>query len=130
MRRIPLGRFWRQFAPRLVPRPLQDRTLTPSWLKMSMQGSVLGLLKIGNQSKTTLLNLDRYFWPSKNGLQKGVRKKRENVMKKRCKIRCFLMAQNDVWRYTLRLFHTFGLFEKSKKSMEKGTPKVIVGAER
>ena len=26
-----------------------------------------------------------------------------------------MMAQNHVWRYTLRLFHTFGLFEKSGK---------------
>ena len=25
------------------------------------------------------------------------------------------MAQNHVWRYTLRLFYTFGLFEKHPK---------------
>ena len=25
------------------------------------------------------------------------------------------MAQNHVWRYTLRLFHTFSIFEKSRK---------------
>ena len=58
------------------------------------------------------------FWvrlaqgPSKNNLQKGVRKKHENLMKDRCKNGCFLMARNHVWHYTLRLFHTFALFEK------------------
>ena len=25
------------------------------------------------------------------------------------------MAQNHVWRYTLRLFHTFSVFEKDRK---------------
>ena len=25
------------------------------------------------------------------------------------------MARNHVWRYTLRLFHTFAIFEKSEK---------------
>ena len=25
------------------------------------------------------------------------------------------MAQNHVWRYTLRLFHTFAIFEKNRK---------------
>ena len=25
------------------------------------------------------------------------------------------MARNHVWRYTLRLFHTFAIFEKSRK---------------
>ena len=41
------------------------------------------------------------------------------------------MAQNHVWRYTLRLFHTFANFEKIEKSMQKGMPNVvIVDAER
>ena len=36
-------------------------------------------------------------------------------MKKQCENERFLMAQNHVWRYTLRLFHTFSIFEKSWK---------------
>ena len=36
------------------------------------------------------------------------------------------MAQNHVWRYTLRLFHTFSIFEKEKKSMPKGRLKVVI----
>ena len=34
------------------------------------------------------------------------------------------MAQNHVWRYTLRLFHTFAISENIEKSMQKGMPKV------
>ena len=33
------------------------------------------------------------------------------------------MAQNHVWRYTLRLFHTFAIFEKSRKIDAKMEPK-------
>ena len=29
------------------------------------------------------------------------------------------MAQNHVWRYTLRLFHTFAIFEKGRKMEPK-----------
>ena len=36
-------------------------------------------------------------------------------MKNRCQNRSFLMAQNHIWRYTLRLFHTFAFFQKSRK---------------
>ena len=31
----------------------------------------------------------------------------------------FLMARNHVWRYTLRLFHTFAIFEKNRKNDAK-----------
>ena len=44
-------------------------------------------------------------------------------MKKLCQKRRFLMAQNHVWRYTLRLFYTFGLFEKNRKIDAKMEPK-------
>ena len=40
------------------------------------------------------------------------------------------MARNHVWRYTLRLFHTFAIFEKNRKIDAKREPKVIVDAER
>ena len=36
-------------------------------------------------------------------------------MTNQCKNRRFLMAQNHVWRYTLRLFYTFAIFEKHRK---------------
>ena len=34
------------------------------------------------------------------------------------------MARNHVWRYTLRLFHTFAIFEKSRKVDAKRGPKI------
>ena len=33
------------------------------------------------------------------------------------------MARNHVWRYTLRLFHTFAIFEKGRKIDAKRDPK-------
>ena len=69
---------------------------------------------------------------SKNDIWMGVRKKHEKWMKHLYKNVWFLMARNQVWRHTLRLFHTFDLFEKKKKrkSMPEGKPKVIVSAGR
>ena len=43
-------------------------------------------------------------------------------MKNWCKNWCFLMARNHVWRYTLRLFHTFAIFENNRKINEKRDP--------
>ena len=63
--------------------------------------------------------------PSKNGLWKGVRKKHEILMKNRCENERFLMARNHVWRYTLRLFHTFAIFKKSKNRCQKGGQKSL-----
>ena len=50
-------------------------------------------------------------------------KKKRKLMKNRCENRRFLMAQNHVWRYTLRLFHTLAFFEKGRKIDAKGEPK-------
>ena len=36
------------------------------------------------------------------------------------------MARNHVWRYTLRLFHTFAIFEKSQKIDAKREAKSLV----
>ena len=47
-------------------------------------------------------------------------------MKNGCKSRCCLVAHNHVWRYTLRLFHIFVIFEKNKKSMHKCVSEVVV----
>ena len=79
----------------------------------------------GNQGSLQNRTFDyrRALWPSKNALWEVVRKKHENCMKNRCKNRRFLMAQNHVWRYTLRLFYTFGHFEKSRKIDAKIEPK-------
>ena len=33
------------------------------------------------------------------------------------------MVRNDVWRYTLCLFHTFAIFEKRRKIYAKREPK-------
>ena len=68
----------------------------------------------------------RALWPSKNALWEGVRKKHENCMKNRCQNWRFLMAQNHVWRYTLRLFNTFAIFDKSRKIYAKREPKSLV----
>ena len=42
-------------------------------------------------------------WPSKIALKEGARKKHEILSKIQCGNRRHLMAQNHVWRYTLRL---------------------------
>ena len=42
----------------------------------------------------------------------GVLKKQQMLMRIRSEIRRFLMARKHVWRYTLRLFHTFAIFEE------------------
>ena len=48
-------------------------------------------------------------------------------MNNRCEHGRFLMARNHIWRYTLRLFHTFAIFEQKKdeKWTQKGNPKVM-----
>ena len=64
--------------------------------------------------------------PFKNELCKGGFEKHEHLMKNQCENRCSLMAQNSVWRYTLRLFHTFAVFEKIKELMQQGMPNVVI----
>ena len=84
-------------------------------LKMSFQGSILWPLEIWKSLQNRTFVYRQALGPSKNGFRKGVRKKHENLMKNRCENGRFLMARNHVWRYTLRLFHTFAIFEKSWK---------------
>ena len=86
-------------------------------------GSIFGALGNRRSLQNRTFEYRRALWPSKNALWEGVRKKHENWMKNRCENRRFLMAQNHVWRYTLRLFYTFGLFEKSRKIDAKMEPK-------
>ena len=47
-------------------------------------------------------------------------------MKNRCENRSFLMAQNHVSHYTLRLFYTFAIFEKNQKIDAKRDTKSLV----
>ena len=47
----------------------------------------------------------------KKHVLEGVLKKQEMLMGIRSENRRFLMARKHVWRYSLRLFHTFAIFE-------------------
>ena len=85
------------------------------WPKMALEGAMLGPSGIPKSVKNRTFGPRSAQGPSKNGLRKGVWKKHEKLMKKRCRNGWFLMARNHVWRYTLRLFHTFAIFEKSRK---------------
>ena len=60
--------------------------------------------------------------PSKNELRKGGWKRRENFSE----IQSSLVAKNDVWRYTLCLFHIFAFFEDILKINAKWVPKVDI----
>ena len=53
--------------------------------------------------------------PWKTSMWKSRPKRTWTLMKIRRENGRFLIARNDVWRYTLRLFHTFALFEKNRK---------------
>ena len=90
------------------------KRLTPAGV-----GGFLGPAWIQNGSKIALLGIGWHLDPPKMRSGRGFGKKLENLMKKRCENRRFLMAQNHVWRYTLRLFYTFAIFEKYKKNNAK-----------
>ena len=89
--------------------------LAPFWSKMVLQGAILGPSWGPKSDKNRTFGPRSAQGPSKNDLRKGVWKKHEKLMKNRCRNGWFLMARNHVWRYTLRLFHTFAIFEKSRK---------------
>ena len=99
--------------------------------KMELQGSILGTLENRKSTQNRTLEDRRALGPSKNGLWEDVRKKRENLSKNRCENGRFMMARKHVWRYTLRLFHTFAIFEKSQKiNVKRDAKQHIVDAER
>ena len=79
------------------------RLLAPFWPKMVPKGVIFGTPLDPKWLQNRAFEHRLALRPSKNGLWKGVRKKHENLMKNRCENRRFLMAQNHVWRYTLRL---------------------------
>ena len=97
--------------------------LAPFWSKMPLQGTILEASGVPKSIKNRTFGPRSAQGPSKNDLWKEGWKKHENFMKNRCKNGCFLMARNHVWRYTLRLFHTFAVFEKNRKIDAKREPK-------
>ena len=100
-----------RFRPHIAPWSAPGRSpalgglllLAPLGLKMSLQGSFLGSLENRKSVQNRTCEHRRALWPSKSSVWEWVRKKHQNSMKKRCENRRFLMAQNHVWRYTLRL---------------------------
>ena len=100
------------------------RLLAPFWAKMVPKGAILGTPLDPKWLQNHAFEHRSALRPSKNGLWKGVRKKHENMMKNGCENQWFLMAQNHVWRYTLRLFYTFGLLGKSRKIDAEMAPKI------
>ena len=112
-----------QFGSRARPVVWRNRLWEPFWSKMSFQGSLSGPIENRKSLKNRSFEDRRALGPSKNGLRKGVRKKHGNLMKNRSENGRFLMGRNHVWRYTLRLFHTFAIFEKSLKNDAKREPK-------
>ena len=78
--------------------------------------------RIKRRTKNALSRLDGHLGPLKMASVMGVRQKHEEVMKNRCENERFLMARNHVWRYTLRLFHTFAPFENNRKICAKREP--------
>ena len=102
-----LERFRRQVATKSArgwfPQTAGVPLLAPGWSKTVPNGSILGTPLDPKWLQNRTVEDRLALRPSKNGLWKGVRIKHENSMKKRCENRRFLMAQNHVWRYTLRL---------------------------
>ena len=95
--------FRAQVGSRTASANCRGTTLEHFLRKMSPRGVILGTPLNPKWLQNRTVEDRLALRPSKNGLWKGVRKKHENSMKKRCKNRRFLMAQNHVWRYTLRL---------------------------
>ena len=82
---------------------------------LAENGSPLGHIVTPNRSQISLVSIDRRLDPPKMTSGRWFGKKHEKLMKNLCENRSFLMAQNHVWRYTLRLFHTFSIFGKRRK---------------
>ena len=98
--------------------------MEPFWLKMVLQGVILGPSWGPKSVKNRTFGPRSAQGPSKNDVWEGVWKKHEKLMKNRCRNGWFLMARNHVWRYTLRLFHTFAIFGKNRKVDAKRAPKI------
>ena len=95
--------FRAQVGSRTASVNCRGTTLEHFLRKMSPRGVILGTPLNPKWLQNRTVEDRSALRPSKNDLWKGVRKKHENSMKKRCENRRSLMAQNHVWRYTLRL---------------------------
>ena len=60
--------------------------------------------------KLHLFSIGWYLDAPKMLSEREVGQKHEKIMKHRCEILMFSLAQNHVWRYTLCIFHTFAGF--------------------
>ena len=117
--RVGMWRFGRQTALRSAPESPSSlgavTPLAPLWPKMAIQGVILDPPRVAKWLQNRSFERRSAFGLSKNGVCKVVLKELWKNMKNRCGNRCFLMAQNHVWRYTLCFFQTFAIFETSLK---------------
>ena len=102
----------------------QGNTFSPFCAKLAPQGSIFEPLENRKSSRKRTFEDRRALGFSKNGLREGARKNRKISSRNRRTNGRFLMAWKHVWRYTLRLFHTFVIFEKNiKKRCRTGPAK-------
>ena len=121
--RLSLESFWAVFGAVSRPSRLQDGSPQPPVYhsgtffvgKWCSKAAVCDHPLFWNGSKIKLLSIVRRLDSPKMASRWKFRQTHYNFMKNRCELRSYLMAQNHVWRYTLRLFHTFAIFEKSRK---------------
>ena len=66
----------------------------------------------------------------KKSCGRGSEKDTKKMMKERCGNQRFSRGRKHVWRYALRIFHIFVIFEKIEKSMPKGKLKIMLFDER
>ena len=100
----------------------QGNTFSPFCAKLAPQGSIFEPLENRKSLRKRIFEDRRALGFSKNGLREGARKNRKISSRNRRKNGRFLMAWKHVWRYTLRLFHTFVIFEKIKKNDAERDP--------
>ena len=102
-----LERFRSQVATRSVSgwSPLNYR-ITPfraPWTKNVIQVRAFGRPWIQNGSQTHLFSIGWYLDTPKMLSEREIGQKHVQIMKFRCENLMFSLAQNHVWRYTLRL---------------------------
>ena len=89
-------------AENVAPR---GRFCDPTWIQ---NGSKIELLSLAPRLDSPKITSGRRFG-----------QKHETNTKNRCENRFFLMAQNHVWHYTLRLFHTFAILKQNQENQCK-----------
>ena len=101
-----------QVSSRTLQLTIPASAFQPFWSKVKLQGLIFGPL----ENRKTIQKLsfeDRLaLGPSQNGLWKGLGKNMKILRKNDARMRG--VGWLGVWRYTLRLFHTFTIFDKKK----------------